>query len=138
MHVALTEDVTSYAKFCFKPLSSSEKCEVKVLGLKWNYVHDTFKYSVQDLVILARQLPLTKRSVLKMSARVFNPLGLSTPLSINLKILFQEQGSTEKAHLCLFTCASTRGVHLELVEDYSAEQFLLGFRRFVGRRGLLV
>ena len=47
-----------------------------------------------------------------------------------------EQGSTEKAYLCLFTCASTRGVHLKLVEDCSAEQFLLAFRRFVGRRGL--
>ena len=63
---------------------------MKVLGLTWNYVHDTFKYSIQDLVILARQLPLTKRSVLKMSARVFDPLGLITPFSINLKILFQE------------------------------------------------
>ena len=90
LHVALTEDDPSYAKVCFNPLSSNEKCEVKVLGLTWNYVHDTFKYSIQDLVILARQLPLTKRSVLKMSARVFDPLGLITPFSINLKILFQE------------------------------------------------
>ena len=39
-------------------------------------------------------------------------------------------------YLCLFTCASTRGIHLEIVEDCSAEQFLLAFRRFVGRRGL--
>ena len=44
-----------------------------------------------------------------------------------------KQGSTEKAYLCLFTRASTRRVHLELVEDCSAEQFLLAFRRFVGR-----
>ena len=44
--------------------------------------------------------------------------------------------STEKVYLCLFSCASTRAVHLELVQDCSAEQFLLAFRRFVGRRGL--
>ena len=47
-----------------------------------------------------------------------------------------DKGSTEKVYLCLFTCASTRAVHLELVQDCSAEQFLMAFRRFVGRRGL--
>ena len=90
LHVALTEDDTSYAKVCFNPLSSNEKCEVKVLGLTRNYVHDTLKYSIQDLVILSSQLPLTKSSVLKMSVRIFDPLGLITPFSINLNILFQE------------------------------------------------
>ena len=43
--------------------------------------------------------------------------------------------STEKVYLCLLTCASTRGVHLELVENCSAKQFLLAFCHFVGRRG---
>ena len=46
-----------------------------------------------------------------------------------------EKGITEKVYLCLFTCASTRGIHLEIVEDCSVEQFLLAFHRFV-RRGL--
>ena len=48
-----------------------------------------FKYSMEDLVILARQLPLTERLVLKMSARGFDPLGLITPFSINLKIFLR-------------------------------------------------
>ena len=43
--------------------------------------------------------------------------------------------STE-VYLRLLTCASMRGVHLELVESCFAEQFLLAFRRFVGSRGL--
>ena len=41
-----------------------------------------------------------------------------------------------KAYICLFTCASTRAVHLELVSDLSEESFLLAFRRFVSRRSL--
>ena len=41
-----------------------------------------------------------------------------------------------KVWVALFTCLSTRAVHLELVTDISSEQFLLAFRRFVSRRGV--
>ncbi|XP_069184623.1 uncharacterized protein [Procambarus clarkii] len=39
-----------------------------------------------------------------------------------------------KAYICLFTCATTRGVHLEVTSDMSAEAFLQAFRRFAARR----
>jgi len=41
-----------------------------------------------------------------------------------------------KVYVCLFTCASTRGVHLELTRELSATSFLLAFRCFCGRQGL--
>ena len=41
-----------------------------------------------------------------------------------------------KVYICLFTCATTRAIHLEVVTDLSAETFLLGFRRFVSRKSL--
>ena len=41
-----------------------------------------------------------------------------------------------KVYLCLFTCCSTRAIHLELTDLLAAKSFLLAFRRFVGRRGL--
>ena len=44
-------------------------------------------------------------------------------------------GNFRKNWVCLFTCLTIRGVHLELVDDMSAESFLLCFRRFVARRG---
>ena len=43
-----------------------------------------------------------------------------------------------KAYVCLFNCASTRAVHLELTRKLSAEAFLLAFQRFMIRRGLPV
>ena len=43
-----------------------------------------------------------------------------------------------KAYVCLFTCASTRAVHLELTKRLSSEAFMLAFRRFTNRRGLPV
>ncbi|XP_071177729.1 uncharacterized protein [Mytilus edulis] len=36
--------------------------------------------------------------------------------------------------LCLFTCASTRSVHLEVVPDLSEKSFLQAFRRFASRK----
>ncbi|XP_060575107.1 uncharacterized protein LOC132732649 [Ruditapes philippinarum] len=41
-----------------------------------------------------------------------------------------------KAYICLFTCASTRAVHLELVPDLSEETFIQAFRRFTSRKSL--
>ena len=43
---------------------------------------------------------------------------------------------TERVYVCLYTCASSRAVHLELVPSLSVPTFLQSFRRFVARRGL--
>jgi transposase InsO family protein len=42
----------------------------------------------------------------------------------------------EKVYICLFTCAATRALHLEVVEDLSEETFLKAFRRFASRKSL--
>ena len=41
----------------------------------------------------------------------------------------------QKVYVCLFTCAVTRAVHLELVDSMSLADFMLAFRRFCARRG---
>ena len=38
----------------------------------------------------AKSLPLSKRSVLKVTTKIFDPMGFLTPFTIGLKILFQE------------------------------------------------
>ena len=45
-------------------------------------------------------------------------------------------GKPKKCYVLIFTCAVSRGVHLELVWDMSVEDFMIGFRNFVSRRGL--
>lgn len=47
-----------------------------------------------------------------------------------------EHGVETKVYVCLFTCAVTRAVHLELVRDMTTRTFLNAFRRFVSRRSL--
>ena len=39
-------------------------------------------------------------------------------------------------YICLYTCAVTRAVHLELVWDLTSEAFTRSFRRFVSTRGM--
>ena len=48
----------------------------------------------------------------------------------------QHNSGEDKVYICLFTCATTRAVHLEVVTDLSTETFLLAFRRFVSRKSL--
>ena len=47
-----------------------------------------------------------------------------------------DSSSNNKVYILLFTCASTRGVHLELTPTLNVPSFLCTFQRFVGRRGL--
>ena len=47
----------------------------------------------------------------------------------------QQRAEPEKVYVCLFTCAVTRAVHLELVRDLTAATFILAVRRFFARRG---
>src|SRR5690606_37649143 len=41
-----------------------------------------------------------------------------------------------KVYICLFTCAVTRAIHLELCTNLEALTFIAAFRRFVSRRGI--
>ena len=62
----------------------------------------------------------------------FTVTGVDFTGALHVRTSFRET----KAYVCLFTCASTRAIHLEVVEDLSEETFLKAFRRFVSRRSL--
>ena len=52
-----------------------------------------------------------------------------------LYVRTSDQSRTAKTWMILYTCYSTRAVHLDLVWDMTTETFLRSFRRFVARRG---
>ena len=48
----------------------------------------------------------------------------------------QRDGVESKVYICLFTCATTRGVHLDIVTDLTTDTFLLALRRFTSGKSL--
>jgi len=63
------------------------------------------------------------------------PFGV-TGIDFARPLYIKVESNMRKGYIALFTCATTRAVHLELCTDMSTNEFLLALQRFVGRRGL--
>ena len=90
----ITKEDESYAKATNRPPTAagnaSENAIVKVLGSIWNTGTDEFRFDLVNLSKHACLLPTTKRSLLKISAKIFDPLALLSPFTIQWKVVFQE------------------------------------------------
>ena len=79
---AVIEEEESYAK---STTGSSVKTYLsKVLGVIWDSNSDDFMFDFLELVKYAKPLPPSKR----VTAKIFDPLGLLAPFMICLKVLF--------------------------------------------------
>ena len=57
------------------------------------------------------------------------------PYNIKLSKRTRSNQATAKRYVALFTCLTTRAVHLEIAGDLSTDAFILALRRFISRRG---
>ena len=64
--------------------------EQNVLGLKWNYESDGLLLTFDKLIELSKAMTPIKRNLLKISALLFHPLGIFSPVSVHMKILVPE------------------------------------------------
>jgi hypothetical protein len=62
---------------------------VKLLGVGWNCESDDLFFNLSDLIDFAKNLPVTKRSLLRLTAKIFDPLGMLSPFVVKMKYLFQ-------------------------------------------------
>jgi len=76
-------------KFNDKIDHGDEHESTKVLGMKWLSLSDQFVFKGIDLD-LETHLVSTKRAILSLIARLFDPLGLISPFVMYAKILFQD------------------------------------------------
>ncbi|XP_024890929.1 uncharacterized protein LOC112466832 [Temnothorax curvispinosus] len=77
-------DIENHGLACSKTLQADE--QLKVLGISWNPALDVFQFNVS----LPPSVPKTKRSILSLVAKIFDPLGWVTPVTINAKIFLQQ------------------------------------------------
>ena len=63
---------------------------VRILGVKWNTQDDYFFFDLSKITKYMHTLPPTKRSLLRVWAKIFDPLGLVSPFSIRIKMMFQK------------------------------------------------
>ena len=63
--------------------------EQKVLGTNWNYFTDEFLFTFQTHVESAQGLMPIKRNKLRVTASFYDPMGLISPIIVQMKILLQ-------------------------------------------------
>ena len=64
--------------------------EIKVLGVTWDPDSDLLIFDLSDLSAAAHDLQPTKRNVVSLIGRFYDPLGFIAPITIKFKILFQK------------------------------------------------
>ena len=87
-HQISSEDV-SYAKHALGGDESHQK-SLKVLGIQWNPVEDMFILDLSQLCEQSIELEPTKRGVVGIVSRIYDPIGILSPVIIQFKIMFQE------------------------------------------------
>ena len=67
-------------------INSNSEATQRVLGIVWDREEDILKF---EFDILQPKVPVTKREILSVTAKLYDPLGLLGPIIISFKILFQ-------------------------------------------------
>ena len=86
----VTEEDQSFAKTVLNVSETSEGEKVKVLGLNWNSGTDSIVFHLSQLASTIDEGPVTKRKILRLIAKIFDPLGLITPVTTPLKLFLQK------------------------------------------------
>lgn len=63
--------------------------EISVLGLKWNVITDELSCDTKDILEVENGF-LTKRSILSIANRIFDPIGFLSPVTLIPKLLMQQ------------------------------------------------
>ena len=61
-----------------------------MLGIEWDTINKYLSYSFKDLVESFKSVLPTKRSILGLIAKFYDPVSLIQPVILKLKLLFQE------------------------------------------------
>lgn len=86
----VSEEDQSYAKGSLGEKSSETIGVHKILGVQWEYTSDKFQFNIGEVYRYMSDCQPTKKNVVSLTARFFDPLRVMSPVTINLKIFFQQ------------------------------------------------
>ena len=89
-HAQLSSDDQSYSKTVLGPNSNSTSGGQKILGVYWNYDQDRLEFDLSTIAQSVSSAAPTKRDVVSITAKFFDPLGIVSPVIVQFKLLFQE------------------------------------------------
>ena len=87
----LVKDDETYAK-TMSGHSVIKPCgdPARILGIVWDSMRDVLSFDFTEISELTASREITKRSILRLTAKLFDPLGFLSPFVIQLNILFQD------------------------------------------------
>ena len=91
----------TYAEVTLGSVQGPGSGEHKILGGRWEPNSDGLIFDIADVAQLASTLEPSKRNIVSMIGRSYDPLGFLAPLIIKVKVLFQNgvrARSTEARH----------------------------------------
>ena len=80
----------TYAKSTLGGAQPVRAGEQKILGVCWNVHSDRFIFNLSDIARPTTDLEPTKRNVVSLVGRFYDPLGIVAPVTIRFKMLIQE------------------------------------------------
>ena len=86
----VTKEDKTYARSTLGALEDATSTEQKVLGVRWNYLNDTFVFQLREIASLERDTEPTKRNVVSIAAKFYDPPGFLSPVILQFKLFFQE------------------------------------------------
>ena len=85
----VVEEDKTYTKDVLGRTQTSQGGEQKILGVRWNFVQDQPVFDLSELSVIVRTVEATKRHIVGIGSKFYDPLGFISPIKIQLKMLFQ-------------------------------------------------
>ena len=86
----VSEEDETYAKSMLGGVEETSSSEQRVLGVRWNPWKDVFTFDLTEIANFGRDLEPSKRNVVSVAAKFYDPFGLLSPIIIEFKLFFQE------------------------------------------------
>ena len=84
----------------------------KVLGITLDVAADRFEFDLTKFGAARESDAISKRVILSMLAKLFDPLDLVSPISVSTKVLLQEVCTRKRLWMKKFLCSREKnGLH---------------------------